>query len=194
MKYLLIFHTVKGMERIIAFGILSLSIIIISWRTIFNIKSHGFYRFLSWECIIWLSVTNYQYWFHDPFSIKQIFSWLFLFISGYLVISGVILIKKIGKPVKNRDDKTLYQFEKTSELIDKGIFKYIRHPLYSSLLFLTWGIFLKNTAYLLLFAALLSTVFLYLTAIFEEKECMKFFGGKYYEYMKRSKKFIPFII
>jgi protein-S-isoprenylcysteine O-methyltransferase Ste14 len=79
-------------------------------------------------------------------------------------------------------------------LIDKGIFKYIRHPLYSSLLFLTWGIFLKNTTDLLLFITVLSSAFLYLTAIFEEKECIKFFGEKYSEYMKRSKMFIPFII
>jgi len=60
-------------------------------------------------------------------------------------------MKKIGKPGMNRDNKALYQFEKTSELIDTGIFKYIRHPLYSSLLFLTWGIFLKNAMAGLLF-------------------------------------------
>lgn len=182
------------MEKLILFGILTLPVIFISWRTLFNIKSHGFYRFFSWECIIWLLVNNYKLWFDNPFSTKQIFSWIFLIFSGYLVIAGVILIKKIGKPEKNRDEKTLYQFEKTSELIDKGIFKYIRHPLYSSLIFLTWGIFLKNTTKILLFAALLSTGFLYLTAIFDEKECIKFFGDKYSEYMKRSKRFIPYII
>jgi protein-S-isoprenylcysteine O-methyltransferase Ste14 len=111
-----------------------------------------------------------------------------------LIIAGVALMKKKGKPVKNRDEKELFQFEKTSELIDTGIFKYIRHPLYSSLLFLTWGIFLKNTTNLLLFVALSSSVFLYLTAIFDEKECLKFFGDQYREYMKRSKRFIPFVI
>ena len=102
-------------------------------------------------------------------------------------------MKKIGKPGMNRDNKALYQFEKTSELIDTGIFKYVRHPLYSSLLFLTWGIFLKNTMAGLSFVAMLSTVFLYITVIFDEKECIKHFGYKYREYMKRSKRFIPFI-
>jgi len=184
----------KDMERLIAFGILSLPVIFISWRTLNNVKSHGFFRFFSWECIIWLLVSDYQFWFKDPFSIAQIFSWLFLFFSVYLVVSGVILIKKIGKPVKTRDEKSLYQFEKTSELIDQGIFKYIRHPLYSSLIFLTWGIFLKNTTYSLLFITLLSTTFLFLTAIFDEKECIKFFGNIYIEYMNRSKRFIPFIL
>ena len=174
--------------------ILSIPIIIVSWRTLFNIKSHGFYRFFSWECIVLLFATNYKYWFDNPFTIKQIFSWTFLIISAYLIIVGVILMKKIGKPEKNRNKKTLYQFEQTTELIDKGIYKYIRHPLYSSLLFLTWGIFLKNPTFELLFVTILSTIFLYLTAIFDEKECIIFFGNKYTEYMKRSKRFIPYLI
>ena len=182
------------METLILFGVLSLPVIVISWRTLFNIKSHGFYRFFSWECIIWLFANNYKFWFDDFLGFKQLASWILLIFSGYLVITGVILIKKTGKPGKNRNEKTLYKFEETSELIDTGIFKYIRHPLYSSLLFLTWGIFFKNSTNILLFVALLSTVFLFLTAIFDEKECIKHFGDKYQKYMKRSKRFIPFII
>jgi len=181
------------MEKIVLFGTLSIPVIFISWRTLFSIKSHGFYRFFSWECMIWLLVSNYKFWFENPFCVKQVFSWIFLLISGYLVIVAVILIKKTGKPIKHRVDKNLYQFEKTSELADKGIYKYIRHPMYSSLIFLTWGIYLKNTTGILLFVSILSTVFLYLTAIIEEIECIKYFGEKYYEYIKRSKKFIPFI-
>lgn len=182
------------MNRVLFFFILSIPVVVISWRTIFNIRSHGFFRFLSWECIIWLFATNYKYWFNDPFSISQIFSWIFLILSGYLIIVGVFLMKKLGKQRNDRNEKTLYQFEKTTELIEQGIFKYIRHPLYSSLLFLTWGIFLKDFSLELLLISILSTVFLYLTAIFDEKECIDFFGEKYIDYMKNSKRFIPYII
>ena len=182
------------MNRMIFFLILSIPVLAISWRTLFNIKSHGFYRFFSWECILWLFVSNNRYWFDTPFSVNQTFSWIFLIISGYLIVAGMILMKKIGKPENKRNEKTLYQFERTTELIDKGIYKYIRHPLYSSLLFLTWGIFLKNTSIELLIISVLSTLFLYLTAIFDEKGCIKFFGDKYIEYMKKSKRFLPFII
>jgi len=103
-------------------------------------------------------------------------------------------MKKKGKPRKDRDEKMLYHFEKTSELVDKGIFKFIRHPLYSSLLFLTWGIYFKDASGFLLIVAFLSTTSLFLTAKAEEKECIKHFGAKYIEYMKRSKMFIPFIL
>ena len=117
-----------------------------------------------------------------------------LFAALYLVISGVILLKKIGKPNRNRDEKGLFNFEKTSELIDSGIFKYIRHPLYSSLIFLTWGIFLKHATLPLFLISIVSTQFLFITSLMDEKECIGYFGEKYMNYMKRTKRFIPFLI
>jgi len=139
-------------------------------------------------------VSDYKFWFDEPFSLKQILSWVLLFGSAYLVLAGVMRLKKEGKPIKERNEKALYDFEKTTSLVDSGIFKYIRHPLYSSLIFFTWGVFLKNTNCQLFLVAMLSTVFLYATAIFDEKECIQFFGNPYRQYMKRSKRFIPFLI
>lgn len=182
------------MERLIVFGILSIPVVILSWRTLFNPKSHGFYRFFGWECMLWLLASNYRFWFDDPFSVKQIFSWILLFYSIYPAAAGVIQLRKAGKPGGSRDEKALYAFEKTSELADTGIFKYIRHPLYSSLIFLTWGVFLKNATVILFVVALSSTAFLWLTAIFDEKECVRYFGDKYADYMKRSKRFVPYLI
>ena len=183
------------MNRIILFGILSAPVLIISWKTMFSLKTHGLYRFLSWECILWLFASNYTYWFTDAFSPCQVISWIFLFTSGYLVVAGAVTLKKRGKPGKNeRESSTLYGFEQTSRLVDTGIYKYIRHPLYSSLLFLTWGIFFKNPTVLLLLISVLSTLFLYLTALFDEKDCIRVFGDSYRGYMKRSRRFVPFIV
>ncbi len=185
---------IRIMKTLIVFGILSIPTIILSRRTLFNPKSHGFYRFFGWECILWLFASNYNIWFENPFSINQIFSWIFLVIGAYLVIAGTIFLKKIGEPAMTRDEKSLFEFEKTTKLVDCGIFKYIRHPLYSSLIFLTWGIFLKNPSIFLFAISCLSTVFLYTTAICDEKECIRYFGKQYREYMKRTKKFVPFLI
>jgi len=182
------------MLNLIIFGVLSVPIVFVSWRTLLSPGSHGFYRFFSWECIIWLLAFNYKVWFKDPFSLHQILSWILLFISAYLVISGVILMKKSGKPNNNRNEKSLYQFEKTSVLIETGIFKYVRHPLYSSLIFLTWGIFSKSPDFHLLLVSFISTAFLYLTARSDEKECVEYFGIEYLEYIKRTKMFIPLLI
>ncbi len=182
------------METLIVFGVLTVPIVIVSWPTVVNVKSHGFYRFFSWECMAWLMASNFRYWFHEPFSTLQLVSWILLLLSIYLVVAGAVRLKKAGKPTDNRSGKELYKFEKTSELVDTGIYKYIRHPLYSSLLFLTWGILFKNITLPLLVVSMLSTLFLFLTAIYDEKECIQHFGLKYIEYMKRSKRFIPFIV
>jgi protein-S-isoprenylcysteine O-methyltransferase Ste14 len=181
------------MWRLFFFFILSIPIIVLSWRSLSSARNHGFYRFFSWESILWLLISNYQFWFEDPFGYKQLISWALLLISIVYVILGSILLIKIGKPNKSKEREALFQFEKTTELVDQGIFKYIRHPLYGSLIILTWGIFLKNTTIPLLLVSLASTVFLYLTALFDEKECIGYFGATYREYMKRSKMFIPFL-
>lgn len=182
------------MEKVLIFASFSILIIAVSWRTLFNIRSHGFYRFMSWECIAWLFASNYKYWFVDPLSFYQIISWILLIISGYLIIHGVILFVNKGMSSKERKEKALYQVEKTTVLIDKGIYKYIRHPIYSSLLFLTWGILFKNILIELSVIAILSTACLFLTTYYEEKECIRYFGEKYSDYIKRTKRFIPYMI
>ena len=178
---------------ILIFVILTVLVIYYSRRNIFHVTSHGFYRFLSWECIVVLFTFNYRFWINDPLSVFQVLSWLTLILSGITVIAGVIKMKKAGSAQSSRDGDELYTFEKTTELVDSGIFRYIRHPLYASLLYLTWGIFFKRPGVVLLIAAVLSSVFLYITASIDEKECSIFFGDRYREYMKRSKRFVPFV-
>ena len=109
------------MTNLLIFGLLSIPVIAISRRSLFKPKSHGFYRFLSWECILWLFASNYRFWFDDPLSANHIFSWMLLFIAIYPVIAGAIQLKKKGKAGEHRIDDSLYDFEKTSELVDTGI-------------------------------------------------------------------------
>jgi protein-S-isoprenylcysteine O-methyltransferase Ste14 len=181
------------MERFIVFGVLSIAVIIISRRNLINPKTHGFYRLISWICMCWLFANNYKFWFTDPFSPQQIISWILLLISLYLVLAGIIRFVISGKPSQSRVDDSLFGFEKTTGLIDKGLYRLIRHPLYASLIFLSWGIFFKQPGTWNFVFAMASTIFLYITSRFDEIECIAYFGEEYREYMKRSKMFIPFI-
>lgn len=182
------------MDKIILFVALSIPVIYLSKKSLFDIKSHGFPRFFAWECIIWLFLSVYKSWFAEPYSLRQIISWLLLCISLYMVIEGVIRLRKGRKPGIKRVDEKLYRFEQTTELIKEGIYKYIRHPMYSSLLFLTWGIYLKQPSFVLTLVALLSSALIWYTSIRDEKECIDFFGDSYREYIKETKRLIPFII
>ena len=182
------------MDRVIFFIALSLPVIFFSKQSLFEPHSHGFTRFFSWECIIILFVFNYTAWFTEPFSARQIVSWLLLIISLWFLIESVVRIRRARKPGVVRVDEKLFRFEQTTEMVTSGIYRYIRHPMYSSLLFLTWGIWFKQPLWYLLPVAFLASWLLYLTARRDEKECQAYFGEKYTEYMKETKRLIPFIM
>jgi len=171
-------------------------IVFFSWKSLKKPQSHGYYRFFAWEFILALFIFNAGVWFRDPFSTFQIISWILLILSIFLAVHGVQLLKKIGQPDKKRDrnDISLMNFEKTTALVTEGAYKYIRHPLYSSLLFLNWGIFFKNPSWPAGIAlALAASIALFLTARKEENENILFFGRNYETYIARTKMFIPFI-
>jgi protein-S-isoprenylcysteine O-methyltransferase Ste14 len=156
-------------------------------------RPHGFYRFLAWEAILALGLLNLDVWFHDPFTWHQIISWCLLMASAFLVIYGAILLMQLGRQDPARDDVPLVSIEKTTTLVTVGIYRYIRHPMYSSLLFLAWGVFFKAPSWIGSLLAMAATLALVVTARVEEAEDIRFFGAAYEEYMKRTKRFIPFL-
>lgn len=113
--------------------------------------------------------------------------------SLVLVSLGVRQLRKIGKQDQGRSDPSLLGVEKTSQLVTTGVYRYIRHPLYSSLLFLGWGMFFKSPSWLDAGLALLCTLFLTATARIEERENIEYFGADYEVYMRQSKMFIPWV-
>jgi protein-S-isoprenylcysteine O-methyltransferase Ste14 len=155
--------------------------------------SHGFFRFIAWEAILALIIVNIGSWFSDPFGIPQIMSWVCLIVSLALLIQGVYLLHGVGRPDNKREDDTLFTFEKTSALVTAGLYRYIRHPLYGSLLFLAWGAFLKDTVWYSTCLVVVATVSLIATAKADERECLRHFGPPYNEYMARTKMFIPYL-
>jgi protein-S-isoprenylcysteine O-methyltransferase Ste14 len=178
--------------KVIIFIVVSGIVAWVSRTSLRHRRSHGFYRFFAWEGILILALLNVDYWFREPLSAHQLISWLLLTICTYWVIHGVHSLHTVGKPSVERDeDPTLLGIEKTTELVTVGAFRYIRHPLYSSLLFLTWGAFFKHLSWLGLALAVVTTFFLTMTAKSEEAENIRFFGVAYRDYMRRTKMFVP---
>ena len=180
--------------RIILLFFGTLFFLYISKKTLFNVKVHGFYRFFVFEVILFLIILNIPYWFSSPLSTLQIISWIFLTISIYLVIASIYYLKKVGSYRKRDLESANFKFENTANLVKDGIYKYIRHPMYSSLLFLSIATMLKNLTLLTILLTIIIIVFLILTAIIEEKENKKYFGQVYDEYMIMTKMFIPFML
>jgi protein-S-isoprenylcysteine O-methyltransferase Ste14 len=179
--------------QIIGFIAGSAFFIYVSRHMLVRPQVHGFYRFFAWECILALILLNLPVWGDDPWSLTQLVSWSFLLISLYLAAVGVYLLNVVGKPDPARPAVDLLEFEKTSRLVTVGVYKYIRHPLYASLIFLAWGAFLKHVAWPGLLLVLAATFFLFLTAKKDETECLQYFGDAYQTYMRRTKMFIPYL-
>jgi protein-S-isoprenylcysteine O-methyltransferase Ste14 len=161
----------------------SLLIVGISWTSLWNPTSHGFYRFFAFEAILGLLVTNAQAWFRDPLSPLHLLSWLSLGGSIVLAAQGFWFLVRAGKPSGN--------FENTTELVTSGPYRSIRHPLYGSLLLLAWGAFLKDISPLGTVLAIIATGMLIATAKVEEKANLRKFGEAYARYTHETKMFLP---
>jgi protein-S-isoprenylcysteine O-methyltransferase Ste14 len=180
--------------KIIAFVIGSVVLITISRTSLRQPHSHGFSRFFAWEAMLGLFLINAAYWFRNPFAWYQIIAWMLLFSCIVPLVFGVQALRGRGKPTENREgDPSLLAFEKTTALVTTGIYHYIRHPLYSSLLLLAWGTFFKLPSVSGGILVSIATIFLVFTAKADEVECVRFFGTAYRDYMKTTRMFIPFL-
>jgi protein-S-isoprenylcysteine O-methyltransferase Ste14 len=179
--------------KLLIFFVASAGIVAVSRPALRDRRSHGFYRFFAWESLLLLFLLNVDYWFYEPTSLPQLMSWFCLGVSLLLVILGLRLLRTAGQPDESRSGESLIGLEKTTQLVTTGTYRYIRHPLYSSLLFLAWGMFLKFPSLIGLGLAAATTFFLTVTARVEERENLGYFGPVYQDYMQRTRMFIPFL-
>jgi protein-S-isoprenylcysteine O-methyltransferase Ste14 len=110
-----------------------------------------------------------------------------------LLVTGIIIrfiaIRQLGKFFTV--DVTIRE---NHELVQHGFYKYIRHPSYSGglLSFLGFGISLNN--WLSLAIVFLPVLFTFIIRMnLEEKVLEEQFGSQYSDYIKRTKRLIPFI-
>jgi len=162
-------------------------IVLLSWFLSIKYKRyHGIARFFAFESVFILTLLNYKLWFHNPFSVLQLISWVLLILSAWVVITGFLLLKKKGKPDSN--------FENTSVLVKTGIYRYIRHPLYFSIFLLGTGIVLKDPGLIQIILGIINLIAVYFTARIEEQEMIARFGDEYRQYIKETRMFIPIIV
>lgn len=163
----------------------SLLTLLLSKDALWKPNHHGFYRAFAFETIFILIAYNAPVWFPDPWAGLQILSWLSLGGSILLAWHGFQLLKEVGSPERD--------IEATTILVTKGAYRYIRHPLYGSLLLLDLGALLKRINSVSVPFFLATIAFLTMTARVEEVENQNRFGAIYQEYMQHTKMFIPFL-
>jgi protein-S-isoprenylcysteine O-methyltransferase Ste14 len=180
--------------QLVLFSLGTVFLILVSKKSLRSFKVHGFYRFFVFEFTLSLVLLNIPYWFKNPFSPLQIVSWILLSVSILLLVQSIYFLVKHGGSKKRKNSPANFEFENTASLVKEGVYKYIRHPMYGSLLFLALGTMFKYISLFTVSLTIIILVFLFFTAKIEEKENIKFFGIDYKEYMKKTKMFVPFVL
>jgi protein-S-isoprenylcysteine O-methyltransferase Ste14 len=127
----------------------------------------------------------------------QLFSSLFftlLLILGIiiLILGGILLLMcrlQLGRYGGSR-----IVIEDEHQLITKGVYQYIRHPMYLGLLLVFFGYFvsLGSIFFSIFVVGSLFTIFRG-RMILEEKLLLEEFGEEYQEYLKHTRRLIPLI-
>ncbi|MGE5074003.1 MAG: methyltransferase family protein, partial [Anaerolineae bacterium] len=137
------------MWRVAAFAVGSIGLICVSRKALARPRSHGFYRFFAWELMLVLLLLNLPRWFTNWLAWHQLISWFLLVVCIVPLAYGVKALSKRGEPdAAQRAEPELMAFERTTKLVTDGVYRYIRHPLYSSLFLLNWGIFFKAPSWI----------------------------------------------
>ncbi len=103
------------------------------------------------------------------------------------------MLKQKGGYAERAEMPENFAFENTANIVEVGLYRYIRHPMYSSLLFLGWGAFFKHISLLNIALIIAVSVLLIAAAKVEERENVRFFGAAYKEYMLHTKMLVPWL-
>ena len=122
----------------------------------------------------------------------RIYHWnTFFAIGALLVIAGLIIRIISILTLKQHFTYTVTKVE-NHELIETGLYKYIRHPGYLGQLIIFLGIATSLSNWLSVLLMIIPVLLGYLNRIHvEEKFMIEQMGQKYVDYQKRTKRLIP---
>lgn len=121
----------------------------------------------------------------EPFSLR---------VAGVILYTAGLFTAMLGRLQlgKNWADIETPQVEGEIAVVSQGLYRYIRHPIYTGDLLLLLGLELSLNSWLALgLVALIPVVFQ--RAVGEEKMLAKRLAG-YDSYVQRTKRFIPFVV
>ena len=114
-------------------------------------------------------------------------------IADAITLAGVI-IALWARTALGGNWSTNIEFKERHELITRGPYQYVRHPIYSGLLLMTLGVMIIYDHDVGLVMFLVIFIGLWIKASQEEKLMTKHFPQAYPEYKARVKALIPFVL
>lgn len=128
--------------------------------------------------------------YHFSIDTKRIFSpGIVLQITGWvLVVTGLVVMALY---IFNTGLRWLIIHDKEQKLVQNGIHRYVRHPLYSGTFLLIWGLWLVFPSWGLLIMNIIITIYTLIAIHFEEQKLVSEFGETYINYKKTTPMIMP---
>ena len=80
-----------------------------------------------------------------------------------------------------------------TKLVTKGVYRYVRHPLYTGVFLLLPGVFLLRPTLSILLFVFITAIYIEIGSRLEEQKLIEVFGEQYIKYSKSVKRYFPFI-
>ena len=112
--------------RLLLFLSLSAAAVAASLHSFRTRQAYGLFRFLGFEALTPLIVWNAARWFREPLAPRQLVCWVGLLLSTLLAAHGIQVLRAVGRAQRR-------VMEDTQSVVEVGAYRYIRHPLYASL-------------------------------------------------------------
>ncbi|KPL17983.1 MAG: hypothetical protein AMJ92_10110 [candidate division Zixibacteria bacterium SM23_81] len=138
---------------------------------------------LYFQTFVQLIPMEYPTW-GKSFWLKTI-SWVLLWMGAALALGSMLTLRFKGRPTSG--------WEHTTQLIETGIYRWIRHPLYLAALLVVTGASLLRPAVMTLALWIPSAACFVLAAWYEDRFNAEKFSNDYRRYQSRSKLLIPFL-
>ena len=161
-----------------------------SKRTVLVTGDKGSFRWL----VISISFGYWLSYIAASMKFSRIPHWNIFFITGMcLAVTGLIIRISSVLTLSRQFTYTVTRIE-DHELIDRGLYKFLRHPGYLGQLIIFLGVSVSLSNWLSITAMMIPVLAGYINRIFvEEKFMEKVMGQKYLDYKVRTWRLIPWV-
>jgi protein-S-isoprenylcysteine O-methyltransferase Ste14 len=143
------------------------------------------FRFGGYAAVPALLAHSALRWSADPLAPRLLVSWGLILAAAAALSAGRSALLNRGAPAKGIDSAT--------RLVTTGICRWIRHPLHLAAMPIAAACALKQPDAASLILALLCAALLLITATAEGRQDFARFGPPYAEYVRSSKRFVPYL-
>jgi methanethiol S-methyltransferase len=154
------------------------------YRLIYNVIAVG-----GLAALIGLSTREMEYLYHP--GLISVIPGLVILIFGIWIVYEAVRYFDLPEFFGIKPFKTQTIAATDEGLITSGLYRYVRHPLYSGTLMLTVGWFMVFPTVALAIFLICMALYLPVGIFFEEKKLVKEFGRDYIEYQRKVFRLIP---